>query len=194
MPNYQTHAGWGRVGAFIVALAVGSILFVAFDSRTVAVIGIVGSWCTTFVGAIFPDIDQDGSIPRRKAARSFGLLVAMGVVALVWVQYDTMVSAIDTTDIVAFSESGTSPAVVIAVGTVITSILVATFADATISLLTHEHRGWTHNVYVLLLITAVMVTVIVVLTDGLAATITGTLIGSSFFLGCLIHLRLDKEL
>ena len=42
MPNYPTHARWGRIGAVVVAIAVGSAIYALAAAPLLAAVGI--SW------------------------------------------------------------------------------------------------------------------------------------------------------
>ena len=85
MSNYPTRSRWGRVGAAVVALAIGAALYALFESAALAGAAALGAAASTFVGSIYPDIDHHDSIPRRKATQAFRALVVLGVVVLILV-------------------------------------------------------------------------------------------------------------
>ncbi|MFC7073432.1 metal-dependent hydrolase [Halovenus rubra] len=211
MPNYPTHARWGRIGAVVVALAVGSVLFGAFGSPVLALAGMFGAGAATFVGAIFPDIDHHKSIPRRKAVKAFQFLVACGIIALAILSWDILVEMVDTA-VVSPSETAVAeglgstvdipPAFV---ATLLVLLVVAgftTIVDPFIGLVTHRHRGWTHSVPVTFALTTAiagalwLATSDFVLSGGLAfeRQVTAVSVIGTFFVGILIHLSLDGEI
>ena len=211
MPNYPTHSRWGRIGAVVMTVVVGAGLFVAFSSPFLAVAGALAAGMTTFVGAIFPDIDHHNSIPRRKAVRGFQILVLAGVVALALLSWDVLVQTVDTT-VVGPSETVLAdgfdsqlelpPEFIASAGVLLFAVALTGLVDPVIGRITGPHRGWTHSVPITLSLTAVLAGVLwlftseLVLSGGLelerrvaAVTVLGT-----FFVGILIHLGLDGEI
>jgi hypothetical protein len=116
MPNYPTHARWGRVGAVVTALAVGGGLLVQFGSPLLAGGGALGAAAATFAGAVFPDVDHHRSIPRRKAVRMLRLLVVVGVSSLAALRLDMLVDVADTALGEWLGGSGVPAEVVVVVG------------------------------------------------------------------------------
>lgn len=193
MPNYPTHARWGRIGAVVAAVGVAAGLFYLTESAFLAGGGAVGAGATTFVGAIFPDIDHHKSIPRRKAAWALRGLVIFGVASLAALNFELLVETVETAN-GALVEEDISPEIVVAVGTVIGAFVAGGLVDPAIGLVTRRHRGWTHSVPVMFLITAVLVVGVIGLTSGDAHRIAAGTVVSTFFFGCLIHLGLDGEI
>ncbi len=211
MPNYPTHARWGRIGAVVMAFALGGALFAAFDSPVLALAGAFGAGVTAFVGAIFPDIDHHKSIPRRKAVRALRALVWLGVVALAILSWDLLVEAVDTAvvapgqTLLAEGIDTTTeipPEFVTSVLVLLAAVGLAGLVNPAIGVVTHRHRGWTHSVPVTFVLTAAIAGVVwlvtsgLVLSDGLAIErqVAAVSVVATFFLGILIHLGLDGEI
>lgn len=197
MPNYPTHARWGRIGAVVMAIAVGSAIVSLFGAPVIAVGAALGAAAATFVGAIFPDIDHHKSIPRRKANQALRILVILGVASLVALNFEQLVSTTESLA-VAFVE-GDLPVpseVAVAIGTTLGAGILAWAVDPFIGLTTRQHRGWTHSVPVTFGLTAVLSGAVWFLTRELvvhrqaaAVAVVGT-----FYVGILIHLGLDGEI
>ena len=196
MPNYPTHARWGRLGAVLTAIVVGVTLFVLFESPFLAAGGAVGAAAATFVGAIFPDVDHHRSVPRRKASRAIRALVVLGVASLAALNFELFVSAAESLASGPLAEWDLQPELLVATGTVLAAFVAAWLVDPAIGVATRRHRGWTHSVPVMFVLTAALVALVVVLTGGLVTDrqLAAALVVSTFFLGCLIHLGLDGEL
>lgn len=210
MPNYPTHARWGRIGAVVMAAVVGAGLISAFNSLVLALAGAFGASMATFVGAIFPDIDHHKSIPRRKAVRAVRVLVWIGVISLAILSWDILVAAVDTA-LVSPSEALLSegielsadipPAFVTSAAVFFVAVSLAGLANPAIGLVTNKHRGWTHSVSVTFLLTLAVSGIVWLLTsefvlEGLALErrLAAVSVVFTFFAGILIHLRLDGEI
>lgn len=211
MPNYPTHARWGRIGAVVIAFVTGGALFAVFESPVLALAGAVGGGAATFVGALFPDIDHHKSIPRRKAVKAFQVLVWLGVVALAVLSWDILVDGVETA-LVGPSETALAeglgsapeipPAFVASIVVLLAALGLASLVDPVIGLVTRRHRGWTHSVPITFVLTAAVAGAVwlatseVVLADGLAVErqVTAVSVVGTFFLGILIHLGLDGEI
>lgn len=196
MPNYPTHARWGRIGAVLAALTIGGLVYTLFDSPLLAGGGALGAAAATFVGAIFPDIDHHKSIPRQKASRALRLLVVFGVASLAALNFELLVSASETAAADLLDDPGLPPELLAAAATVLVALIAGWLVDPAIGLVTREHRGWTHSVPVMFVVTAILVGGVLVLTASLATArqMTAALVVGTFFAGCLIHLGLDGEL
>lgn len=211
MPNYRTHARWGRVGAVLTAFAVGGGLLVTFDSPVLALAGAVGAGSTTFVGSIFPDIDHDESVPRQKAVRGVQLLVWLGVVSLALLSWDLLVEAVETgyrEPIEAFLANHLyggieiHPSVVTTALVLLVGVGLAGIVDPVFSLVTFEHRGWTHNVWVVTVLTAATAGWLWLVTSGqlfgqalpVERQVLVLSVVATFFFGVLVHLGLDDEI
>lgn len=211
MPNYPTHARWGRIGAVVMAFAVGGALFVTFDSPVLAFAGAFGAGVATFVGSLFPDIDHHKSIPRRKAVQAFQVLVGLGVVALAILSWDLLVEGVETAVVTpgeaALTGGGDGapdfpPEFVTSVLVLLAAVGLTGLVNPAIGLVTVRHRGWTHSVPVTFVLTAVLASVVWLLTSGLVLStglaverqITAVSVVATFFLGILIHLGLDGEI
>lgn len=196
MPNYPTHARWGRAGAVLTGFAVGAGLFLAFESPLLAGGGALGAAAVTFVGAVFPDIDHHSSIPRRKASRAIRLLSVLGVASLAALHFESLVAVADGT--VADPPGGPEvpPETVAGVGTAVAALAAAGSVDPVLGALTREHRGWTHSAPVMLVLTAVLAAGVGVVTRDLsvARQTAAVVVVATFFLGCLVHIGLDGEL
>ena len=193
MPNYPTHARWGRIGAVVAAVGVAAGLFYLTDSSLLAGGGAVGAAVATFVGAIFPDIDHHQSIPRKKASWAIRGLVIFGVASLAALNFELLVEAAEAVN-GALVDEDIPPELVVAVGTVIGAFVAGALVDPAIGLVTRRHRGWTHSVPVMFVITAVLAGGAVFLTSGFAHRVAAGTVVLTFFFGCLIHLGLDGEL
>lgn len=196
MPNYPTHARWGRVGAVVAALLVGAGIFSVFETVVLATGAAVGAAGATFVGAIFPDIDHHKSIPRRKANRALRALVILGVVSLVALQFEGLVSAAETTSADFDTELPVPPEVVVAVAGTLVALVCAALVDPLIGFATRSHRAWTHSVAVTFVLTALIAGAVWVGTSDLALEQQAAAVAVvwTFFLGILVHLGLDGEI
>jgi len=196
MPNYPTHARWGRVGAVVTALAVGGGLVVQFDSPLLAGGAALGTAAATFVGAVFPDVDHHRSIPRRKAVTALRLLVVVGIASLAALGFDALVEFTDTVLADLLGDPGVSPEMAAGAGTAVVALLAVGLVEPVIDLVTGEHRGWTHSAPVMFVVTAILAAGVGLLTRELPAAkqATAVVVVSTFFLGCLIHIVLDGEL
>lgn len=194
MPNYPTHARWGRGGAVLAAIAVGAAVYVQFGMIPLSVAAAAGAGIAAFVGAIFPDIDHHASIPRQKAVRGLQGLVVAGVAAAAGLRFETLVGAAET----AVTEVGTGvpPAAVAAGGVGLAAVALVGAVDPTIGLVTREHRGWTHSVAVTFGLAVVLAAGAVGLTLelGLAEQVSAVAVVGAFYGGILIHLGLDGEI
>jgi membrane-bound metal-dependent hydrolase YbcI (DUF457 family) len=197
MPNYPTHARWGRVGSIGMALLVGATLFWLFESPLLAVAGALGTAAATFVGAVFPDIDHHRSIPRQKAVRALRVLVILAIASLVALNFELLVEFVETTAPgVLDGQPVLSAELVVGVGTALVALVAAWAVDPAIGLVTRQHRGWTHSVPVTFVLTGVLVAAVWLGTGGLATprqVVAATAVGA-FFPGILIHLGLDGEI
>jgi hypothetical protein len=196
MPNYPTHARWGRIGAVVTALAVGGGLFVQFESPLLAGGGALGAAAATFAGAIFPDVDHHRSIPRRKAVRALRLVVVVGIASLTALVFDGVVEFTDTALVDLLGDPGISAEVVAGAGTALVALLAVGMVEPTVDLVTGQHRGWTHSAPVLFVLTALLAGGVGLLTRDLSAAkqVAAVVVTGTFFLGCLVHIVLDGEL
>lgn len=210
MPNYPTHARWGRIGAIGMAAVVGGGLFTVFGAPVLAVAGAFGAGVSTFVGAIFPDIDHHKSIPRRKAVRAVRVLVWVGVVSLAILSWDVLVDIVDTT-LVGPGETALSngiglsgeipPEFVTSAVVFLGASVLAGLANPAIGLVTDRHRGWTHSVLVTFLLTLAIAGALWILTSEMVAAalalerrLAAVTVVLTFFVGVLVHLGLDGEI
>lgn len=197
MPNYPTHARWGRIGAVTMALTVGIALFLTFEAVLVAGGAAVGALAATFVGAIYPDVDHHNSIPRRKAVRGFQVLAALAVLGLSVLFWDGLVALVATAESTLLSDGLPVPTEMAASWVpLIGALVVATLVDPLIGLVTRRHRGWTHSVPINLAIIGVLVGGTWLVTTGLptAQRVAAVAVIGTFFVGTLIHLGLDGEI
>ena len=196
MPNYPTHARWGRIGAAVVASAVGGGLFVLSGSPLLAGGAAFGAAVATFVGSIFPDIDHHKSIPRRKASRAIRLLVVVGIASLVALNFDGLESLAETTVTDPLGNPGVPAAALVGAATVLVALVATGLVDPALDTLTRKHRGWTHSAPVMFVVTAVLAAAAGLLTSDLSAfrQLAAVVVAATFFSGCLVHIGLDGEL
>jgi membrane-bound metal-dependent hydrolase YbcI (DUF457 family) len=197
MPNYPTHSRWGRVGAAVMALAIGAGLYALFGSVALAGVAALGAAAATFVGSIYPDIDHHDSIPRRKATQGFRVLVVLGVVSLAAVGWGELLAAVEAGGEELFDGSlPVSPPVVAGGVTVLLAAVASELVEPTVGLVTGQHRGWTHSVPVNVVLTAAVGGAVWVLTATLptARRVAAVAVVATFCVGALIHLGLDGEL
>jgi hypothetical protein len=196
VPNYPTHAHWGRIGAVVTALVVGAGLFTGFGSPLLAGGGALGAAAATFVGSVFPDIDHHRSIPRRKAVQWLRLLVVVGVASLVALQFEPLVGVADAAVAGVLDDPVVPSEVLVGGGTALVALAGASAVEPTIDLVTGRHRGWTHSPPVMFVLTAVLAGVVGLLTTELPVDrqVTAVTVVATFFIGCLIHIGLDGEL
>lgn len=193
MPNYPTHARWGRAGALVMALGAAGFVFSTFGTLRLTAAAAIGAGIATFVGSIFPDIDHHASVPRRKATRALQILVVSGLAALAALQFETIVSVSAT----AISMAGVDapPEAAAGAGIALFALAVAGIVDPTLGALTRNHRGWTHNPLIMFVLTGVVCSAMWYLTTGLAVAeqVTAVTVVGTFYIGVLIHLGLDGE-
>lgn len=194
MPNYPTHSRWGRLGAAVVGLAVAGAVYTLVGGILLAAVGALGAAVTTFVGAIYPDIDHHTSVPRQKAVRGFRVLAVLGVGGLAAANWGGLVAAAAT----ATGAVGVSlPPALVAVPLVGTgAVVVAALVDPLLGLVTVRHRGWTHSVPINFVLIATLVAGAWVATGALdtPARLVAVAVTASFYFGALIHLGLDGEI
>jgi hypothetical protein len=190
MPNYPTHARWGRVGGVVAGLAVGGAIYALLGTAVLAAVGAAGTAVTTFVGSIYPDVDHHTSIPRRKAVRGFRALGALGVVGLAIARSDVLFEAVGSLGV------SVPPVVGAAAFTSVAALLVVALVDPLLGFVTRKHRGWTHSAPINLVLVATLVAGAWLFTRGLVAParLVAAAVTASFYLGTLVHLGLDGEL
>lgn len=195
MPNYPTHARWGRIGAAAVASAVGGGLFVLSGSPLLAGGAALGAAVATFVGSVFPDIDHHKSVPRRKAGRAIRLLVVVGIASLVALNFAGLESFAETA-VTELGDPGVPPAALVGAATVLVALVAAGLVDPALDALTRKHRGWTHSAPVMFVVTAILAGAAGLLTGDLSPSrqVAAVVVVATFFAGCLVHIGLDGEL
>ncbi len=194
MPNYPTHARWGRAGAAVIGLAVGGAVYTFVGGVALAAVGALGAAVTTFVGSIYPDIDHHTSVPRQKAVRGFRVLGALGIAGLAAVNWDGLLAAV--ADAVGATGVSLPPALVAAALAGVGAVVVATLVDPLVGLVTVKHRGWTHSVPVNFVLIVALVAGVWAATGALATPVRSVAVAvtASFYLGTLVHLGLDGEI
>jgi hypothetical protein len=196
MPNYPTHARWGRIGAAAMGVVVAAGLYFLSQSMILGFLSGLGAAAATFVGALYPDIDHHKSIPRRKAVRYFQGLTVLGVAALAGLGWLELVDFVEMMSdnlglaLPVASEAATAMLVVVL------CFIAAGLVEPVIGIVTGEHRGWTHSVPINFALIVVLAAGVWFLTRELtverqlaALTVLGT-----FYVGTLIHLGLDGEI
>jgi len=196
VPNYPTHARWGRIGGVAMALAIGAALYVLFETVVLAGAGALGAAATTFVGSIYPDIDHHNSVPRRKATRGFQALVVLGILSLAALGWESLLTAVESAEETAFG--GDFPVELPVVAGAVVAFVAATAAalvGPAIGVVTRRHRGWTHSVLTNFALTALFGSVVWLLTSNLPVErrVAAVAVVGTFFVGSLIHLGLDGE-
>jgi hypothetical protein len=197
MPNYPTHARWGRVGATAVGLAVGGVVYTLLGGVALAAAGALGAAVTTFVGAIYPDIDHHTSVPRQKAVGGFRVLAVLGVAGLAAANWERLLSVVASVAGVAGAAGASLPPAPVAAALVgVSAVVVVALVDPLVGLVTVKHRGWTHSVPINFVLVAALAAVAWVATGALAtpARFVAVAVAASFYLGTLVHLGLDGEI
>jgi hypothetical protein len=189
VPNYPTHARWGRAGALAVAVALGASVYATVQAPALALAAGVAGGLTTFVGAIYPDVDHRDSVPRRKAVRGFRALVCLAVAGLAAVEWEGLLAlagalAVGPPPVVGGALAGAA------------ALVGAALVDPAIGLVTRKHRGWTHSAGVNLVLVAGLVGLSWVVTAGLATPerLVAAAVVGAVYPGALVHLWLDGEL
>jgi membrane-bound metal-dependent hydrolase YbcI (DUF457 family) len=194
MPNYPTHARWGRVGAAVVGVAVAGAVYTLVGGLVLVAVGALGAAVTTFVGSIYPDIDHHTSVPRQKAVRGFQLLAALGVAGLAAANWEGVLAVGES----AAAAAGASvPPVAPAAGLVVVGAVVGTaLVNPVVGLVTVRHRGWTHSLPINFVLVAALAGGVWVATGALTrpARVVAVVVTASFYLGTLVHLGLDGEI
>jgi membrane-bound metal-dependent hydrolase YbcI (DUF457 family) len=194
MPNYPTHARWGRVGAAVVGVAVAGAVYTLVGGLVLVAVGALGAAVTTFVGSIYPDIDHHTSVPRQKAVRGFQLLAALGVAGLAAANWEGALAVGEST---AAAAGASVPPVAPAAGLVVVGAVVGTaLVNPVVGLVTVRHRGWTHSLPINFVLVAALAGGVWVATGALTrpARVVAVVVTASFYLGTLVHLGLDGEI
>ena len=197
VPNYPTHSRWGRIGAGVVSVAVFGLLVWLYGSIVVAVAAGLGAGLTTFVGAIYPDVDHHNSTPRKKAVRAFQSLVLVAVAATAAVYWTELLGAVEPVhERILGAESAVPPEVLAAAVPALVAFVLTALVDPAIGLATRRHRGWTHSVPVNVVLVGAVTAAVWLLTAGLsgAQRLGAVAIVAAFLAGTFIHLGLDREI
>ena len=196
MPNYPTHARWGRIGGAAMGSAVAAAVYLLVLSPVLAFGAGIGAAAATFVGAIYPDIDHHKSIPRRKAVRAFQILLVLGIASLAGLAWLELVSTVETASVRAGFELPVPPEIATVLLVAGLAGLATSLVNPVIGIVTFRHRGWTHSVPVNLVLIALLLAGIWLLTGGLSfeRRVTAVVVTGTFFVGTLIHLGLDGEI
>ena len=196
MPNYPTHARWGRIGGAAMGSAVAAAVYLLVLSPILAFAAGIGAAAATFVGAIYPDIDHHKSIPRRKAVRAFQILLVLGIASLAGLAWLELVSTVETASVRAGFELPVPPEIATVLLVAGLAGLATSLVNPVIGIVTFRHRGWTHSVPVNLILIALLLAGIWLLTGGLSfeRRVTAVVVTGTFFVGTLIHLGLDGEI
>ena len=196
MPNYPTHARYGKIGAAAMATLVAATMYFFSMSALLAFGAGLGAAASTFVGSIYPDIDHHTSKPRQKAVRWFQGLVVLGIASLAGLAWLQFVGGIE----MAVSRAGVSlpvpPEVAAAVTVVLVAAVATSLVDPLIGLVTNRHRGWTHSVPINAVLVAILLGVLWVVLGGLSfeRRVAALVVTVTFYVGTLIHLGLDGEI
>jgi hypothetical protein len=196
MPNYPTHARWGQIGAVAMGSTVAGAVYLLVLSPILAFAAGIGAAAATFAGAIYPDIDHHKSIPRRKAVRSFQILLVLGIASLAGLAWMDLVAAVETASTRVGVDLPVPPEVATVFAVAGLAGVAASLVNPVIGIVTFRHRGWTHSVPINLVLIALLLAGIWVLTGGLAfeRRVTAVVVTATFFVGTLIHLGLDGEI
>lgn len=191
VPNYPTHARWGRISAAAVAVGLGAAVYTLLGAPLLALGGGAAAGVTTFVGAIYPDVDHHKSIPRRKAVRGFRILATLGVAG---------VAAANWEAVLALGESLTAsvavpPPVAGLVLVALAAFVAAALVNPVIGLVTRQHRGWTHSPAINLLLVGALAAGVWAVTADRAPPdrLVAVGVAGSFYFGTVVHLWLDGE-
>lgn len=191
MPNYPTHARWGRISAVAVAIALGAAVYALLGAPLLALAGAVAAGVTTFVGAIYPDVDHHKSIPRRKAVRGFRILGALTVAGVAAASWEAVLGLGES-----LSASVAVPPPVAGLALVgLAALVAAALVNPVIGLVTRRHRGWTHSPAINLLLVGALAAGVWAVTAGRAPPdrLIAVGVAASFYVGTLVHLWLDGE-
>lgn len=196
MPNYPTHARWGRIGAAAMGSVVAGTVYFLFLSAILAFAAGIGAAAATFVGAIYPDIDHHTSKPRQKAVRWFQGLVVLAIASLAGLGWTEFVPAIESLTARFGVDLPVPPEVAGAVLIVLIAIVATGLVDPVIGLVTNRHRGWTHSVPINAVLVALLLGGLWLLLGDLTfeRRVTALVVTGTFYVGTLIHLGLDGEI
>ncbi|WP_336328085.1 metal-dependent hydrolase [Halovenus sp. HT40] len=196
MPNYPTHARWGRIGAAAMGSVVAGTVYFLFLSAILAFAAGIGAAAATFVGSIYPDIDHHTSKPRQKAVRWFQGLVVLAIASLAGLGWTEFVPAIESLTTRLGVGLPVPPEVTGAVLIVLVAIVATGLVDPVIGLVTNRHRGWTHSVPINAVLMALLLGGLWLLLGGLSfeRRVTALVVTGTFYIGTLIHLGLDGEI
>ena len=191
MPNYPTHARWGRISAVAVAIALGAAVYALLGAPLLALAGGAAAGVTTFVGAIYPDVDHHKSIHRRKAVRGFRILGALTVAGVAAASWEAVLGLGES-----LSASVAVPPPVAGLALVgLAALVAAALVNPVIGLVTRRHRGWTHSPAINLLLVGALAAGVWAVTAGRAPPdrLIAVGVAASFYVGTLVHLWLDGE-
>jgi len=196
MPNYPTHARWGRIGAAAMSVVVAGGIYFLSQSMVLGFLSGLGAAAATFVGALYPDIDHHKSIPRRKAVRYFQGLTVLGVAALAGLGWLELVDFVEMMSDNLGVELPVPPEAATAMLVVVLCFVAAGLVEPVIGVVTREHRGWTHSVPINFVLVAILAGVVFLLTRSLTVErqVAALVVLGTFYVGTLIHLGLDGEI
>ncbi|MEF8780925.1 MAG: metal-dependent hydrolase [Haloferacaceae archaeon] len=197
MPNYPTHARWGRRAAAVVSLLVGGGLYATFATPLPALAAAGGAAATTFAGSIYPDVDHHESIPRRKAARTFRVFALFGVLSLGMLHWERLVELAAMVPLDSVAPEVAIPVEVVASGGIVAvALIAATLVDPLLGTVTRRHRAWTHSVPINLGLTGIVAAGVWLFVRSFdpAYQVASVAVVVAFFAGCLVHLGLDGEI
>lgn len=197
MPNYPTHARWGRRAAAVVALSLAGGIYTLFSTPFLALAAAIGAAATTFAGSIYPDVDHHTSVPRQKTTRAFRAFAIFGIVSLGILYWEPLVGFVGELPVEDLTSGSTVPPELVTSGGIAVLALASTaLVDPLIGILTRRHRAWTHSVPINLVLTVISAAVVwlLVRTFDPAYQIAAVGVVFAFFLGCLVHLGLDGEI
>lgn len=191
VPNYPTHARWGRISAVAAAVGLGAAVYALLGAPLLALAGAAAAGVTTFVGAIYPDVDHHKSIPRRKAVQGFRILGALAVAGVAAANWEAVLGLGES-----LSADVSVPPLVAGLALVgLVALVAAALVNPVIGLVTREHRGWTHSPAINLLLVGALAAGVWALTASRAPPDRLVAVGvvGTFYVGTLVHLWLDGE-
>ncbi len=196
MPNYPTHARWGKIGAGAIGSLVAVMIYLFSNSIVLSLAAGLAAAAATFVGSIYPDIDHHTSTPRQKAVRWFQGLLVFAIASLAGLGWTEFVGGVESVSTRAGVALPVSPEVAAAITVVLVAIIATALVDPLIGLVTNRHRGWTHSVPINAVLVALLLGGLWFLLGDLSfeRRVTALVVTGTFYAGTLIHLGLDGEI
>lgn len=144
--NFTGHSLLGLLAGAIAALVVAGVAPTTLDALGLPLLVPAAVLVSVYLGAIYPDVDRSGSIPRQRLLPHLQAVAVGAVALLVALRWESFVDA--GRALFGLVDLTTGP-LVAGTGAALCAAGVAAFAVGPfLSLATGPHRTWTHSVAV----------------------------------------------